>query len=66
MKRLEKKATPVPYSGLEMPTNAAIVEKKLSCLVLSCLLTLYTAVMSFEILFPGAKQSGYWYLRHLT
>ena len=23
-----------------------------SCLVLSCLLTLYTAVMSFEILFP--------------
>ena len=22
------------------------------CLVLSCLLTLYTAVMSFEILFP--------------
>ena len=24
----------------------------LSCLVLSCLLTLYTAVMSFEILFP--------------
>ena len=26
--------------------------RKWSCLVLSCLLTLYTAVMSFEILFP--------------
>ena len=30
MKRLEKKVTPVPYTGLEMPTNAAIVEKKLT------------------------------------
>ena len=28
------------------------VRYPLSCLVLSCLLALYTAVMSFEILFP--------------
>ena len=38
----------------------------LSCLVLSCLLTLYTAVMSFEILFPfglWVSEPG-WLLNH--
>ena len=36
------------------------------CLVLSCLLTLYTAVMSFEILFPfglWVSEPG-WLLNH--
>ena len=35
-----------------LPPPGGDVEPVDACLVLSCLLTLYTAVMSFEILFP--------------
>ena len=37
---------------VESRSRPPIVRSRAACLVLSCLLTLYTAVMSFEILFP--------------
>ena len=36
------------HGAFELPQR----KSTMPCLVLSCLLTLYTAVMSFEILFP--------------
>ena len=46
--------------------HQTMAEGRGTCLVLSCLLTLYTAVMSFEILFPfglWVSEPG-WLLNH--
>ena len=55
------RASPLPVPSLASSlVEMAVVEVKTRREVLSCLLFLYTAVMSFEILFPFVLQFGLW------